>query len=113
MAHGEQRSTGRWQLIGGWPRGHSGARELTDGGTIERGEHGDPGSGLTEARAAVERLHDGGDERRGLELDTTVMKGAREFKREGKRGGEDRGCSSPFIGSGGRQRWPRLAGRWR
>jgi hypothetical protein len=52
----------------------------------------------------VERLHDGGNERRGLELDATAMKSAREFKREGKRGGEDRGCSSPFIGSGGRRR---------
>jgi hypothetical protein len=24
----------------------------------------------------------------------------------GKRGGEGQGCSSPFIGSGGRRRWP-------
>jgi hypothetical protein len=39
--------------------GHSGARKLTGGGTTERGEHGDLGSGLTEAWAAVWRPGDG------------------------------------------------------
>jgi hypothetical protein len=33
--------------------GHSGARKLAGGGTTERGEHGELGSGLTGARAAV------------------------------------------------------------
>jgi hypothetical protein len=71
---------------------------------MERGEHGDPDSGLTRARAAVERRHDVGDERRGLELSARATKGVRELKRERKRGGEGRGCSSPFIWPGGR--WP-------
>jgi hypothetical protein len=65
-AHDEPRGTGRWQLVGAWPRGHTGAQELTGGGGTERGEDGDPDSGLTGARAAVERRHNGGDERRGL-----------------------------------------------
>jgi hypothetical protein len=30
-----------------------------------------------------------------------VKEGLRELGREGKRGGEDRGCSSPFIGAEG------------
>jgi hypothetical protein len=89
----------RW-LVRGWPRGHSGARELTNGSATERGEHRDPGSGLTEARAAVGMRHDGGDKRQRLEL------GVRELEREGKRVGEGRGRSSPFIGLAGRQRWP-------
>jgi hypothetical protein len=42
--------------------GHSGARELASGGTIERWEHGDPSSALTGAQSAVERWCDGGDE---------------------------------------------------
>jgi hypothetical protein len=33
--------------------GHSDARKLTGGGATERGEHGELGSGLTGARAAV------------------------------------------------------------
>jgi hypothetical protein len=47
---------------------------------------------LTGAQAAAERRHDRGEEWRWLELDT------RELGREGKRGGEGWGCSSPFIG---------------
>jgi hypothetical protein len=54
---------------------------------------------LTRASPGLGR-HDRDDKRRGLEL------GAREIKREGKRGGTGRGCSSPFIGPGGRRRWP-------
>jgi hypothetical protein len=54
----------------------------------------------------VERRRDGGDERQGLELDTRVTEGARELKRERKKGGEGQGCSLPFVGLGGRQRWP-------
>jgi hypothetical protein len=38
--------------------GHSGARKLAGGGTTERGEHGELGSGLTGARAAVWRSGD-------------------------------------------------------
>jgi hypothetical protein len=53
---------------------------------MERGEHGDPGSGLTRARAAVERRHDVGNERRGLELSARATKGVRELKRERGKG---------------------------
>jgi hypothetical protein len=105
-AHGEPRSTERQQLIRAWSHGHSGARGLAAEGAVERGEHGDPGSGLTKARAAVERWCDGGDERWRLELGVRAKESARELEREGKRGGEGWGCYSPFIGSGGRRRWP-------
>jgi hypothetical protein len=71
----------------------------------ERGNR-DPGSGLTGAQAAVERRCDGGDERWWLDLSVRVKEGARELEREGKRGSEGWGCSSPFIGPGGRRRWP-------
>jgi hypothetical protein len=45
----------------------------------------------------VERRHNGGDERWWLELNVRVKEGARELEREGKRGGEGQGCSSPFY----------------
>jgi hypothetical protein len=98
---------GPWQLIGAWPCGHSGAWELTGRGATERGEHGDLEWGLTRARAAVERRRDGGDERQRLELDMRAKEGVIELERWGKRDGEGRGFSLPFIGPGGRQRWPR------
>jgi hypothetical protein len=41
----------------------------------------------------VERLRDGGDERRWLELGMRAKEGVRELEREGKRGGEGQGCS--------------------
>jgi hypothetical protein len=96
------RGLGPW--LGAWPHCHSRAWELTSGGTTERRGHRDPGSGLTGARAVVESWRDRGNERRGLELGASATEGARELKREGKRGGEGRGCSSPFIGPGGRRR---------
>jgi hypothetical protein len=45
----EVRQRAHWSLSSG----HFRARKLTDGGTIERGEHGEPSSGLTGARAMV------------------------------------------------------------
>jgi hypothetical protein len=81
-------------------------RSSPTGVQTNRGEHGDPGSGLTGAQAVVEWRRDGGDEWWGLELGVRVMEGTMELKREGKRGGEGRGCSSPFIGSRERRRWP-------
>jgi hypothetical protein len=62
----------------------------------------DPGSGLTEARAAVERRCNRGDKWRRLELSARTKEGARGLEREGKRDGEGRECSSPFIEPGGR-----------
>jgi hypothetical protein len=57
---------------------------------------------LTGARAAAEGQHDGGEEWRWLELDVRAKEGAKELERErGKRGGEGRGFSSPFIGAEG------------
>jgi hypothetical protein len=56
---------------------------------------------LTGARAAAERRRDGGEDQRWLELDVRAKEGARELKREGNKGGEGRGCSSPFIGAEG------------
>jgi hypothetical protein len=43
----------------------SGARKLAGGGATERGKHGELGSGLTGAWAALRRLGDGGAERVG------------------------------------------------
>jgi hypothetical protein len=63
---------------------------------------------LTGARAAAKRQRDGGKERWGLELIARVKEGARDLDREGKRGGEGRGFSSPFIGAEG---VPRRGGR--
>jgi hypothetical protein len=40
---------------------HSGARKLIGGGTTERGEHGELGSGFTGARAAAWRPGDSGE----------------------------------------------------
>jgi hypothetical protein len=47
--------------LGPWPLWSTGAHRQ---GTIERGEHRDPGLGLTEAQTVVERRCDGDDERR-------------------------------------------------
>jgi hypothetical protein len=91
----------RWCAHWSLAFGHSRAWELTSGGTTGRGEHGDPSSGLTRAQAVVERRRDRGDERWWLELDVSAKEGVRELKRERKRGGEGRGCSSPFIGAEG------------
>jgi hypothetical protein len=56
---------------------------------------------LTGARAVAERRCDGGGEWRWLELSTRAKEGVRELEREGKRSGEGRGCSVPFIGAEG------------
>jgi hypothetical protein len=50
----------RWCAHRSMAFGHSGARKLTGRGATERGEHGELGSGLTVARAAVWRPCDGG-----------------------------------------------------
>jgi hypothetical protein len=50
-----------WHAHRSLASGHSRARKLTGGGTTDRGEHGEPGSGLTGARAAAWRPGDGGE----------------------------------------------------
>jgi hypothetical protein len=56
---------------------------------------------VTRAREVVKRRRDGGKERRRLELIARVKEGAMELGRDGKRGGEGQGLSSPFIGAEG------------
>jgi hypothetical protein len=61
-------------------------------GATERGEHGDPGSGLTRAQVVVERRRDGGNEWWGLMLGARATEVARELKRDWKRGVRDAGA---------------------
>jgi hypothetical protein len=97
LVHGGPRIGPRRWLTGARPNSRSEARWPAGGGTTGRGEHGDPSSGVTEAWATVERRRDGGNKRQRLELGARVKEGARELKREGKRGGEGWGCSLPFY----------------
>jgi hypothetical protein len=86
----------RWWLIGARPCGHSGAWALADGGAIKRGGHGDPGSGLTKARAAMKWPGNGGEENVEEALGAGSSWARREEKDSGERcGGGWRG--SPFI----------------
>jgi hypothetical protein len=79
----------------------SGALKLIGGGTIERGEHRELGSGLTGARAAAWRPGDGGVEPEAAALGGSDARAWREEKRGWERCGEVRGWCSPFIGVGG------------
>jgi hypothetical protein len=56
---------------------------------------------LTREGVAAKRQHDRGEERRRLELGARAKEGARVIRREGKNGGEGRGCSPHFIGAKG------------
>jgi hypothetical protein len=78
-----------------------GALKLTGGGAIERGEHGELGSGLTRARAAAWRPGDGGAEPEAAALGESDARAWREEKGGLERCGEARGWCSPFIGVGG------------
>jgi hypothetical protein len=90
----------RWHLARAWPPATL-EHGSSSTGAQQRGEHGDPSSGLTGARMVMERQRDGGDEWQQLELSVRAKEGAKELRREGERGGEGRGCSSPFIGAEG------------
>jgi hypothetical protein len=81
--------------------GRSGPLKLTGRGTIERGEHGELGSGLTGARAAAQRPSDGGAEPEVAALGGSEARAWREAKRGWERCDEVRGWCSPFIGVGG------------
>jgi hypothetical protein len=59
----------RWRVHRSMASSHSSARKLTGGGTTGRGEHGELGSGLTEAQASVWRPGDGGETTEEGELD--------------------------------------------
>jgi hypothetical protein len=50
-----------WRARRSLASSHSGAQKLAGGGTTERGEHGEPSSGLTGAQAAVWRPGNGGE----------------------------------------------------
>jgi hypothetical protein len=76
---------------------HSGARELAGEGAKERGEHGEPVSGLTGARVAVWRPGDGRGETRQWRC---LSSEGRE--NETRRCGEWQQGSPPFIGADGR-----------
>jgi hypothetical protein len=73
--------------------GHSGAQEPIGGGRKERGDHGGPFAGLTEARAAVWRPGDGDE----VAVVEKLGGGGAQAQREGKGGGKgavrnDGGC---------------------
>jgi hypothetical protein len=76
-------------LAGAQPSGRSGGCQLTDGGTTEKGLHGESISGLTGARAATWRPGDDGEEVAGAWA-------RREEKEDGERSGGGR-RGSPFI----------------
>jgi hypothetical protein len=58
MAARTEGAGARWRAHQSMASGRSGAPKLTGGGAIEREEHGQLGSGLTEARAALCRPGD-------------------------------------------------------
>jgi hypothetical protein len=89
-----------WHLARAWPPATL-EHGSSSTGAQQRGEHGDPSSGLTGARMVMERQRDGGDEWQQLELSVRAKEGAKELRREEERGGEGWGCSSPFIGAEG------------
>jgi hypothetical protein len=89
-----------WTGWGGAARVHRGLRwcgqegspVLAGGGGGGRAKLGGFRGVLTGALAVAKRRHDGGEERRWLELVARAKESAR-----GKRGGEGRECSSPFY----------------
>jgi hypothetical protein len=89
----------RWRAHQSMAFDHSGARKLASGGTTERGENGELGSGLTGARAAARWPGDGGKWWWWLVLGEVGVADSGASK--GGRGecGDGRGAPRPFIGA--------------
>jgi hypothetical protein len=95
-------------LIGVWPPAAPVHQSSPTGGAKEREEHGELGSGLTGARAAMWRPGDGDAEPEAAALGGSEARVWREAKRGWERCGEVRGWCSPFYrgrGSAG-EGWP-------
>jgi hypothetical protein len=67
-----------WSLASG----HSRARKLTSGGTTERGEHGEPDSGITGARVVAWRPGGGGKMAAERKLSNSVAQASEEGESE-------------------------------
>jgi hypothetical protein len=91
--HGGLAMVGRRGLTGARPKGRFRARWLTGGGAMGRGVHGESTSGLTEARAAVWRPIDDGEEMAEEALGAGGAWAWREEKESGERCGEERWIS--------------------
>jgi hypothetical protein len=91
----------RWCAHRSLASGLCGARKLAGGGATERGERGEPGRWLTEARATVWRPSDGEETASGREVGNQGARASGEGESELGRCGEVRRWCSPFIGAGG------------
>jgi hypothetical protein len=91
-----------WRARRSLASSHSGAQKLTGGGTTERGEHREPSSGLTGARAAAWQPSDGGE----MTMERRLSNGGSQTLEEGESEmGEvwrSTGARMPIYRAGGR-----------